>query len=236
MQCDRHPQAVTHGGHCPACLLEAALAARPLTAAEAAIVPDGSRDQGTRRLTIQLPLGASASASVFLVRDDGLGGRVLRLKVWRARAPGGFLERFRGLRERLDHWPHERIALPLAAGVDPAGCPAVLSEFRQGVPILDALRSGTLEPESAVALLRLLLDVIRAGHARGLAHGSMVAGNVIVQARSASVHLLDFGLAAVVASLTDQAALISADLDGLSALERTVREFRRPASSPEGPL
>jgi tRNA A-37 threonylcarbamoyl transferase component Bud32 len=87
-----------------------------------------------------------------------------------------------------------------------------------------------------LALLRPLLEVIRASHARGLAHGSMVAGNVIVQARSASAHLLDFGLAAVVASMTDQAALISADLDGLTALERTVREFRRLASSPERPL
>jgi hypothetical protein len=53
--CARHPHAVAHAGHCPACLLEHAVEAAP---------------GETGILTIQLPLGRSASASVWLVRDE----------------------------------------------------------------------------------------------------------------------------------------------------------------------
>ena len=186
---------MAHAGHCPACLLEHALA----TAAGPG---------GTSILTIQLPLGASASASVWLVRDESSpDGRMLRLKTWRTPAPADFLARVTELQERLDDWGHPRVPRVLASWLDETGCPAVLSEFRQGVPILDAVTSGALDPMRAQALLSALLDVLRAAHARGLAHGSIGGGNVIVRTGDEAADLLDFGMHAVFSRSRDQASL-----------------------------
>ena len=158
--CARHPHAVAHAGHCPACLLEHAVSAAP---------------GETGILTIQLPLGSSASASVWLVRDESSAeDRMLRLKTWRTPAPIDFLARAAQLQARLEDWDHPRVARVVASWLDEAGRPAVLSEFRQGVPILDAVSSGVLDSVRARARLSALLGALRAAHARGLAHGSVV--------------------------------------------------------------
>ena len=167
MQCDRHPRAAAHGGLCPACLIEAALAS-DLADADTARLPAADRTAETRRLTICLPLGATARASVFLVREGAASPRLLRLKVWHAPAAPGFLDRFDDLRIRLERWRGSPIALPLAAFLDPAGCPAVLSEFRQGVQILDAVRTRSIKSGSAWTSIRPVIDVLRAIHAEGL--------------------------------------------------------------------
>ena len=75
----------------------------------------------------------------------------------------------------------------------------MLTEFRQGVPILDRVRSGRLDREEAVARLTPLIALITSAHARGLVHGSIVPGNVIVGPDSAPARLLDFGHATLMA-------------------------------------
>src|SRR4029078_306037 len=115
-RCVRHPEAARHGGHCAACLLEDALMhASPVAAGET--------------LTIQLPLGASATASVFLVTQDGPPIRLLRLKTWRRRAPGDFMARFERLRREMTGWPHEAIPAAETARGGPAGRPSMPSEI-----------------------------------------------------------------------------------------------------------
>ena len=226
MACDRHPRAAAHGGHCPACLIEAALASS-LADAGTARQPATARTAETRRLTICLPLGATARASVFLVREGAGSPRLLRLKVWLAPAAPGFLDRFDELRIRLERWRGSPIALPLAAFLDPAGCPAVLSEFRQGVPILDSVRAPSARAGSARASIRPVIDVLRAIHLEGLGHGSLVSGNVLVELQSGSAHVLDFGMAALLDPTWDSASLMRADRAGLAALCRAVRGWRR---------
>ena len=169
MACQRHPMAAIHGGLCAACLFEDALPpATPLSAA------------GSGQLTIQMPLGQSPAASVFLVKSEGQPTRLLRLKTWRRPAAAGFLARFHQLQTELDSWGGEDVARPIAARLDATGRPSVLTEFRPGVPILDRVRCGRLDREEAIALLAPLVALARKAHARGLVHGSIVAGNVIV--------------------------------------------------------
>lgn len=218
MACDRHPLAVLHGELCPACLLEAALA-----------TPDHTGDL-TGTFTIQVPLGESVSASVFLVRTEAPERRLLRLKVWRSPAPPDFLDRFRELRQQVGDWRHPCVTLPLAAYVDATGRPAVLTEFRQGIPIMEAVRTRAFTPRQAVAMLRPLVEAVRSAHARGLAHGSMVAGNVIAHPGTGVAHMLDFGLAVLASPSTAHAASASGDRAGLAALIRTVRACRHPPS------
>jgi len=225
--CDRHPRAVTHGGHCPACLIEGALAPGASEFDDGSSeTDDDARVAPPRTLTVCVPLGSSAGASVFLVREEPGSARLLRLKVWHAPAADGFLERFRELRMRLDPLRGQPVAVPLAASVDAAGCPAVLSEFRQGVSLLDSVRSGAVDGKQLRAVVRLIGSAVGSAHAAGLAHGSVVAGNVLVQPALGTVLLLDFGMTAVLNPSADNASLMRADRLGLAALTRTIRRLR----------
>jgi serine/threonine protein kinase len=220
--------AATHRYYCAACLLEEALTPADTVAPTSMGPMDEKHRGGTRHLTIQMPLGESASASVFLVRGEYPDVRFLRLKTWRRPAAPGFLARFQQLQEQLEGWDCEAIVPPLAASIDATGCPSVLSGFRQGGPILDRVRSGRLNPEDACARLAPLLELTHRAHARGLVHGSIVPGNVIIQPGSAAC-LLDFGLAPLFAVPGGDVALRSADVAGFAALARTLREL--PARS-----
>ena len=156
---------------------------------------------------------------------------MLRLKTWRTPAPEDFLTRLTGLQARLDDWGHPRIPRVLASWLDETGCPAVLSEFRQGVPILDAVSSGALDPMCAQGLLSALADVLRAAHALGLAHGSIAGGNVIVRTGDEAADLLDFGMHAIFSPSRDQASLAMADRQGLISLERRLLDASNKAST-----
>ena len=139
------------GGLCPVCLLEQALA------------PPTVRD-----LIIQVPLGHGADTSVFLVRQEAPSPALLRLKVWRRPAPAAFLEGVAELTRILEELAEPVIVPPLAACLDATGCPAVLSAFRQGLPMLHAVQSGALTPAVALALLESLASDARPmPHARG---------------------------------------------------------------------
>jgi len=216
LMCIRHPGAARHRGHCAACLLEEALAPTPPLAQ-----PDGT-------ITIHVPLGRTVSSSVFLVRGDGPVVRLLRLKTWHAAAPEDFTERFERLQRQLSEWHHEAIPVPLAASVDAAGRPSVLSEFHQGVPIVDRVEAGGLAPAEAEACLTRLLAATHDGHERGLVHGSIVSGNIIVAARCTLAYLLDFGHAALVAPEGADAPTASDDYAGF---DRLIRAVRTPASA-----
>ena len=209
MRCQRHPFAREEGRFCPACLLEEALASRA-----------DADDEGTlgRRLTVLTRLGEGESASVFLVRQDEPAAGLLRLKTWHRRAAGGFLDRFSALRRELDVAAELAIAIPLAATVDGQGRPSVLSEFRQGVPILDAVRSGSLTHRSGSALLHPVDKLMGRLHARGLAHGSLVPGNVFVHPDLDSVFLVDFGTSPAFLGKASPADLIAHDRECLDAL------------------
>ena len=217
MACRRHPNAASFREHCAACLLDDALAPEQEEQEE--------RDARTGPFTIQVPLGETSSSTVFLVKTEGPAPRLLRLKTWRRPAVAGFLARFKRLQAQLDVWSFEDLDRPLAASIDAAGCPSVLTEFRQGVPILDRVRSGWLERDEAVARLTPLIALIMSAHARGLVHGSIGPGNVIVGPDSAPARLLDFGHAILMAPSTNDTALAAADLAGFAALTRTLREL-----------
>jgi serine/threonine-protein kinase len=185
---------------------------------------EDSSSTATGPFTVQVPLGETGSASVYLVRSERPRG-LLRLKTWHTQAPAGFVKRFEGLHANLDAWSHPLISNPLRAWVDAAGRPSVLSAFRKGVPMLDCVRSGRLETATASSLLAQLRDATVAGHARGLVHGSIVPGNVLVDTSGGAVYLLDFGLASLLLSSDAPALSPAIDEAGFVSLERTLREL-----------
>src|SRR5689334_17947839 len=139
--CSRHPTAASHRGHCTACLLEDALAPIP----PAPLPP--------RNLVIQLPLGRTISSSVFLATSAVAPFRLFRLKTWPIAAPPDFMARFQRLQQALSAWNSGAIRPPLAAWVDVSHHPWVLSEFNQGLPIVEQVQSGALDRVDAEACL-----------------------------------------------------------------------------------
>ncbi len=123
MGCGRHPLAAAAGGHCPACLLEEALATEGGALSNQAPATTLSQEPGTGRFTVLLPLGESRLASIFLVRAHDGASRLLRLKTWRLPAPPDFLVRFQEMRARLDGWADRQVDRPIAAFVDADGRP-----------------------------------------------------------------------------------------------------------------
>ena len=207
MACSQHKLATGPQGLCPVCLLEQALA------------PVSVRD-----VVVQVPLGHSAAASVFLVRQEAPSSALLRLKVWRRPAPAGFLEALSELARILEDLGEPELVPPLAARLDATGCPAVLSVFKQGVPILSAVQSGVLDPAAAIVLLASLGSTLRRCHAKELAHGSLVPGNVMVAPDGTAAFLVDFGLGPLLDGKSHGDA--AADSAALAALAEAVRAMR----------
>jgi hypothetical protein len=206
--CHRHPTAANHHGLCVACLLEDALTLEPAPAVE---------HKGSV-FTILVPLGGTAASSVFLVKADGAAGQLFRMKTWHTAAPRDFLSRFERLQRDLSACSSEALALPLAACLDGTGRPAVLSQFNQGLPILERVANGGLDVVHAVACLRTLQGLIGRVHERGLVHGAIASGNVIVSAHGDFAYLLDFGQAALVAPEAAAPTGPDADLLGFERL------------------
>jgi serine/threonine protein kinase len=168
--------------------------------------------------TIQLPLGESEGALVFLVRDDSAATRLLRLKRWRTPAPSGFIDGFERLKSRLQEWHPPAVLLPVAAWVDAKGCPSVVTDFRQGMPLLESVRSGRLDPERVRSGLRQLEEILDAAHQRGLTHGSVVPGNVFSARPDGAPYLLDFGLAVLLSGPRAPSDWAAADREGLARI------------------
>ena len=211
MACAKHPLAGGRGGPCPVCLLEQALGAP-----EAAALP--------RHLTVCLPLGVTGAGSVYLVRQE-TPPALLRLKTYNREAPADYLDRFGTLRDHLNRDLDTATVVPLAASVDGVGRPSVLSEFRRGVPVLDAVKSGAVPSHVAVALVSAVAGVLEQTHARDLAHGSLVSGNLLVRPDLMAIVLVDFGLAALLGPELSPGVMMSRDRTALATLTDAVRSL-----------
>ena len=181
------------------------------------------------RFTIQVPLGATDASTVFLATGEWPWRRLLRLKTWRRRAPVDFARRFAALQSALERMHDEAIVMPLAAWTDAEGRPCVLTEFRQGLPLLDCVESGRLAPGDARDALRVLQGKTGAAHGRGLAHGSIGPGNVFWR-RDGSGFLLDFGLAPAITTDEPPIPWPRSDVAGFASLERLLRQLDRDAA------
>ena len=181
--------------------------------------------------TIQVPLGETEAGTVFLVREDAPSRRLLRLKRWRTQRTDAFVERFTELKAQLEQWRQPAIVLPVAAWIDGAGRASALTEFRQGLPLLDSVRSGSLSGDLALAGLRRLREILGEAHARGLAHGSLVAGNVFTGRPDRAPYLLDFGFRPLFFPLAPLSIAAESDLDELAQLEAATQALASSTSS-----
>ncbi len=140
---------------------------------------------------IQALLGKGASAGVFAGLD---GDKRVALKIAnRATVPPATLARLRESAGALARVRHPAIASFIElVETDKALC--IVSEVAEGEPATAMLKDGA-RPELRLAweIARQVLEAIEATHARGVLHGEVRPGNVIVD-KQGRVKLTDLGL------------------------------------------
>lgn len=137
---------------------------------------------------LEAVIGLGAWSTVFRARDASTG-EVVVVKVLSARAPAAAAERFR----REVHFA-ARLAHPgfcpiraLVQDETPDGpVVALVMDLVDGRTLGDVMNEGPMPVERAVALVRALSEVVAVAHARGVVHGDLKPGNVMVRRSSSS--------------------------------------------------
>jgi serine/threonine-protein kinase len=85
-----------------------------------------------------------------------------------------------------------------------AGMTCIVMEFVQGTPLQDAIPDGGFPVDRAVAIATAIGEAIAAAHAAGVIHRDLKPGNILIR-DDGRVKVLDFGLAKVAATASDNA-------------------------------
>ncbi|MGH7657808.1 MAG: serine/threonine-protein kinase, partial [Gemmatimonadales bacterium] len=141
-------------------------------------------------------LGRGGFAEVYEVRDNRLHRR-LAVKVLRPDLAWteGMLHRFEEEARSLARLSHPNI-LPIHFVGDTEGLVYYAMPFVEARSVGQLLRQqGPLDPETAVQLIRPILDALEHAHARGMIHRDIKPDNILVENGTGRPLLVDFGIA-----------------------------------------
>lgn len=138
--------------------------------------------------------------------DDQYRKRVAIKVVQGAFATELTLARFRRERQILASLEHRNIATLLDGGVTAEGRPFLVMEFVEGLPITHWCDDRALSVRDRMQLFRQVCAAVRHAHGRLIVHRDLKPGNILVTA-DGSVKLLDFGIATLLASETDDPSM-----------------------------
>ena len=146
-------------------------------------------------------IGRGGMGSVWLAeRIDGLLKRPVALKLPHAGAYGARLaERFARERDILAALAHPHIARLYDAGVGAGGQPFLALEYIDGEPLGKYCDARRLDLQRRITLFLQILDAVQYAHARLVVHRDLKPSNILVDADD-NVHLLDFGIAKLLAA------------------------------------
>ena len=108
------------------------------------------------------------------------------------------LSRFLRERRILASLSHPNLTRLIDGGRTEDGRPWLAMEFVEGCTITDWCDERRLDPRARIALLLDVADAVQHAHERLIVHRDIKPGNVLVDAQG-HVHLLDFGIAKLVA-------------------------------------
>jgi serine/threonine-protein kinase len=119
--------------------------------------------------------------------------------------------------EALRTVDHPAIVQPRGL-IDDPDAPSLVMDFVSGRPLSERIAEGPLPPEEAVAIAGVVADALAVAHDHGIVHRDIKPANILVDDDGA-VHLVDFGIA----------ALMDAPSDGLTADSTMVGTLRYAA-------
>jgi uncharacterized protein (DUF2062 family) len=138
------------------------------------------------------PLGSGGSGSVWLAREEESGREVALKIVPREGTAGSRAEREAAAAARLRH---ERCLRAHALARD-ARHVYIVSEYVPGRTLREAMRAGQLDDGRILEAAAQILEGLAHAHAHGVVHRDVKPANVLlVEGRTVSVKLFDFGLA-----------------------------------------
>ena len=144
-------------------------------------------------------LGHGGMAVVWLAaRADGAWSQQVALKFVRPGLDSALLrERFGREQRILARLQHPRIARLLDGGID-NDRPYLALEFVEGIAITEWCAQQSASIRLRLRLLRQVCDAVAFAHARLIVHRDIKPSNILVDA-AGDVHLLDFGIAKILA-------------------------------------
>ncbi|MBN8480183.1 MAG: serine/threonine protein kinase [Xanthomonadales bacterium] len=144
-------------------------------------------------------IGSGGMAVVWLAeRADGGPAQQAALKLIRNGLHGTLLrERFARERRILSLLRHPRVARLVDGGVAD-GQPFLVLDHVDGLPITDWCARHHASPTRRIALIRQVCEAVAFAHARLVIHRDLKPSNILVDAQG-DVHLLDFGIAKILA-------------------------------------
>ncbi|HEY4120522.1 MAG TPA: serine/threonine-protein kinase, partial [Byssovorax sp.] len=112
------------------------------------------------------------------------------------------IERFPELVERFEreavagaHVDHKNVAAATDFGRLPDGSYFLVLEYVEGETLRQRIKRAPVAPKEAIAIARQIAEGLDACHRMGVVHRDLKPGNVMLEASSGLVKLIDFGLA-----------------------------------------
>lgn len=151
----------------------------------------------TDRYQLLRPLGSGGTAHVWAALDISLN-REVAVKILSANSAGpAERERLRREARVLAALEHPRITMVFdfveVADHSGAVVPVLVTELLDGMSLEDRLRSGPMEPDTAIQVCAQLADALAVAHRAGITHRDVKPGNAMLTSRG--LKLLDFGIA-----------------------------------------
>src|SRR5579862_98311 len=202
-------------GLCPACLLKEAMASNPASGPTIDVPPEAAKSGADLtatpaerfaapaiadlakhfpQLEIQTLLGKGGMGAVYKARQVALD-RMVALKILppeSGRDPH-FAERFTREARALARLNHSHITTVYEFG-ESGGYFFFLMEYVDGVNLRQALRSKTMTPEQALAIVPQICDALQYAHDEGIVHRDIKPENILID-KKGRVKIADFGLA-----------------------------------------
>lgn len=155
---------------------------------------------------IQSPLGAGGMGEVYRARDPRLG-REVAIKVLPASlsADPGRLQRFEQEARSASALNHPNILVVYDIGTHD-GAPYLVTELLEGQTLRERLHDGALPPRKSLEYAVQVGQGLAAAHEKGIVHRDLKPDNIFL-CRDGRSKILDFGLAKLVAPVSDDATV-----------------------------
>jgi predicted Ser/Thr protein kinase len=189
-------------GQCPQCLLQAgcesqsgAASTQP-SAAPSAFVPPAVAELQARFPQYELLelLGRGGMGAVYKARQTGLD-RLVAIKILPPEVGqnAAFAERFTREAHALAKLSHPNIVAVHDIG-QTGGLFYFIMEYVDGVNLRQALQSGRINPQEALAIVAQICEALQFAHDEGVVHRDIKPENILIDKRG-RVKIADFGLA-----------------------------------------